>query len=167
MRKSEKELKWFPLKVWTELSVNTLFSPGMANHYQSLIAGCARNQRFETDQYLMRDGESADTFYLIRHGLVTIEVTAPGKRTVILETLHKDDVLGWSWLLPPYRWLFDARATQLTRVIAIDAACLREKAETDHSLGYELYTRIMPIMSDRLSHARLRLLDVYGNPSKG
>ena len=142
------------------------FFQGMSSHFQTMIAGCATNARFETGEYLMREGEEASTFYLIRHGAVAIEVHAPGQKSVTLETLHENDILGWSWLVPPYRWLFDGRATQLTRVIALDGACLRQKAETDHSLGYELYKRIMPVMSDRLSAARLRLLDVYGNPAR-
>ena len=142
------------------------FFKGMDRHYQSIIAGCAQNVSFEAGSYLLREGGSADTFYLIRHGAVAIEVHAPGKPGVTLETIHEDDILGWSWLLPPYRWMFDARATQLTRAIAIDADCLRRKAEEDHSLGYELYTRILPVMSERLGAARLRLLDIYANPGR-
>ncbi|PLY15037.1 MAG: Crp/Fnr family transcriptional regulator [Sedimenticola sp.] len=143
------------------------FFSGMEPGYQAMIAGCASNQSFEAGQYLIREGDNADHFYLIRHGAVAIEVHTQGQTSVTLETLHEGDVLGWSWLVPPYHWLFDARAIQLTRVIAIDAACLREKAEADHSLGYELYSRIMPVMSERLSAARLRLLDLYGSPRKG
>lgn len=142
------------------------FFQNMEERFQTLIAGCASNQRFEADERLICEGEMADTFYLIRHGAVAIEVHPPGQKSVILETLHENDILGWSWLVPPYRWMFDGRATQLTRVIALDGACLRKKTEADHSLGYELYKRIIPVMSERLGAARLRLLDVYGNPQQ-
>jgi CRP-like cAMP-binding protein len=71
-------------------------------------------------------------------------------------------VLGWSWLFPPYRWHFDARALELTRAIALDGKCLREKCEEDHDLGYELVKRVAQIIMERLQATRLQLLDVYG-----
>lgn len=61
----------------------------------------------------------------------------------------------------PYRWKFDAYALELARAIALDGRCLREKAETDHDLGYELLKRIAQVMEERLHATRLQLLNVY------
>lgn len=72
------------------------------------------------------------------------------------------DFVGASWLIPPYRWAFDARAVELTRATSIDAACLRGKCEADHDLGYEMMKRFLPPLVKRLHATRLQLLDVYG-----
>jgi CRP-like cAMP-binding protein len=76
--------------------------------------------------------------------------------------LAAGEVLGWSWLIPPYHWKFDARAIEQTRALALDGKCLRTKCEEDHDLGYELLKRFAQIMEERLQATRLQLLDVYG-----
>ena len=81
---------------------------------------------------------------------------------MVVDTAHADDVVGWSWLVPPYRWLFDARATEETSAIAFDGACLRGKCEADPAIGYALLQRVVQVMSARLQSARVRLLDLYG-----
>ena len=86
----------------------------------------------------MREGEPADAFYVIREGAVALETDVPGRGAVTLETLHDGDLLGWSWLVPPYRTAFDARALGTTHAIAFDGACLRGKCEADPALGYDL-----------------------------
>ena len=72
------------------------------------------------------------------------------------------EIVGASWLVPPYRWRFDARALELTRAIGIDARCLREKFEADHNLGYEMMKRFLPVVMQQLDETRLQILDVYG-----
>jgi CRP-like cAMP-binding protein len=88
-------------------------------------------------------------------------VFIPGQGRITIETIASGDVLGWSWLFPPYRWHFDAQALELTRAIAFDGACLRAKCDDDHDLGYALQ-RFARIMMQRLQATRLQLLDVYG-----
>jgi hypothetical protein len=73
--------------------------------------------------------------------------------------------VGVSWLIPPYKWTFDARASELVRAIAIDANCLRQKCEADHDLGYEVMKRFMTILVTRLQATQLQILDVYGTPA--
>lgn len=138
------------------------FFAGFAEEHAQLVAGCARNRRFEAGQYLFRQGDSADEFFLIRHGRVALEVAAPGRAPVTLVTLGVGDIVGASWLIPPYRWMFDARAVELTRVLGIDAACLRGKCEADHHLGYEMMKRFLPVFVKRLHDTQLQILDVYG-----
>jgi CRP/FNR family transcriptional regulator, cyclic AMP receptor protein len=86
----------------------------------------------------------------------------PGRGPITVETIGPGEILGWSWLFPPYRWHFDGRAVEGTRAIAFDAKCLRLKCEEDHDLGYELVKQFAHVMMERLQATRLRMLDVYG-----
>jgi CRP/FNR family cyclic AMP-dependent transcriptional regulator len=127
----------------------------------ALIAGCAVNVHFRPDEYLFHEGDPADTFFVLRSGQVAIEMRGPTEG-VVLDTAHEGDVVGWSWLVPPYRWTFDARAVTHTGAIAFDGECLRAKCEADPALGYALLQRVVQVMSSRLHSARVRLLDLYG-----
>ena len=138
------------------------FFAGLDEPFLQLVVGCARNVRFEEGQYLFREAAPADQFFLIRHGRVALELSAPGRGTVTFQTVGAGEILGVSWLIPPYRWTYDARAIELTRAIGIDAACLRGKCEADHDLGYEMMKRFMPVLIQRLQATRLQILDVYG-----
>ena len=140
------------------------FFAGLQDAFLSLVHTCAKNVRFEAGQYLFHEGEPADWFYLLRHGRVALQVTAPGRGAVTFQTMTEGEVVGLSWLIPPYRWTYDAKAIELTRAIAMDASCLRQKCETDHDLGYEMMKRFMPVLIRRLQATRLQILDVYGTP---
>jgi CRP-like cAMP-binding protein len=128
----------------------------------ALIAGCGSNTRFREGETVFREGDSADTFYVIRHGSVALETFVPARGQVTIETLEAGEVLGWSWLFQPYRWHFDAKALSLVRASAFDGACLRHKCEEDPALGYELMSRFAQVLIERLQWTRMRLLDVYG-----
>ena len=138
------------------------FFAGLDDSVAGLVAGCAVNAHFRPGQHLFHEGEAADTFYVIRRGRVSLEVHAPAGPPVVVDAAHEDDVVGWSWLVPPYRWMFDARATEETSAIAFDGACLRARCEEDPAIGYALLQRVVTVMSDRLHSARIRLLDLYG-----
>jgi CRP-like cAMP-binding protein len=143
------------------LAETRLFA-GMNAADVELVAGCGRNVGFEEDELLFREGDAADTFYFLRRGRVALELHAAGRGDLTIETVETGDVVGWSWLFPPYRCVFDARAVEPVRAVAFDGACLRGKCEEDPALGYELMKRFAQVMIDRLQHARVRLLDVYG-----
>ncbi|MEK6754550.1 MAG: cyclic nucleotide-binding domain-containing protein [Bacteroidota bacterium] len=138
------------------------FFKDLAEPYLQLATGCASNIRFEPDQFIFREGEEADQFYLIRQGRVALQIFAPDRGAITIETLTEGDILGWSWLIPPYNWHFDARALEVTRAIALDGKCLRRKCEEDHNLGYELLKRFAHIIEQRLESTRLQILDIYG-----
>ncbi len=138
------------------------FLQGLEPRYIQLIVGCASNVRFNPGQFLFREGEEANQFYVIRQGKVALEVFVPERGAVSIQTLGEGDVLGWSWLIPPYHWHFDARAVELTRAIALDGKCLRTKCEQDHDLGYELLKRFAHIIMERLKATTMQLLDLYG-----
>ena len=145
-----------------ELIASSPVFAGMPAEYLTLVAGCGRNVGFEEGALLFREGDVADTFYLVRRGRVAFELNTPDRGGIVIETVDSGDVVGWSWLFPPYRTHFDARAVEEVRAIAFDGACLRGKCEEDPRLGYELMQRFAQVMIDRLQHTRFRLLDVYG-----
>ena len=138
------------------------FFAGFSVEHSQLVTDCARNHRYDAGEYLFREGGPANEFFLIRHGQVALEIVSPGHTPIVFATLGEGEVVGASWLVPPYRWMFDARAVVLTRAIGIDAACLRGKCEADHDLGYEMMKRFLPILVQRLHATRLQILDVYG-----
>ncbi|MGO9150830.1 MAG: cyclic nucleotide-binding domain-containing protein [Acidimicrobiales bacterium] len=135
---------------------------GLPGDMARLVTGCARNVAVKPGEFLLVEGEAADTLFLLRRGRVSLEARAPGRTPLVIETLEPGAGLGWSWLFPPYRWQFDARATEPVGAIAVDAACLRSKAEADPAFGYELIKRFASVMMARLDAAQLRLLDLYG-----
>jgi len=138
------------------------FLKGLKQEHLELLVGCASNVRFEAGAFVFRQGQEANHFYILRDGKVAVELFAPQKGAVAIDTYGEGDVLGWSWLLPPYHWRFDARATEPTRMISLDARCMRTKCENDHDLGYELMKRFARIIEQRLDATRWQLLDVYG-----
>jgi CRP/FNR family cyclic AMP-dependent transcriptional regulator len=137
------------------------FLQGMKESYLQIINACAKNVRFDAGDLVFREGEDADQFYLIRHGRIALETFIPPRGSSHLLTFGAGDVLGWSWLVPPYKWRFDARATEATRAFALDGKCMRDKCDEDPKLGCELLKRIAEIIAQRLHATRLLLLDGY------
>jgi len=135
--------------------------------YIEVLTGCATNETFKEGEFIFREGENADKFYLIREGQVALEIASPSQRPISIQTISNGDVLGFSWLFPPYRWCFDALAKSKVRAISMDGKCLRKKCEEDHALGYELQKRFGEIMAQRLQATRIQLMDLYKMPARG
>jgi CRP-like cAMP-binding protein len=134
------------------------FLKGLDQRYIELIAECASNVRFNAGEVILREGEEADRFYIIRHGKVALEVAfVPEREPITIQTIGEGDVLGWSWLFPSYRWRFSARAVAPTEAIALDGKYLRTKCDEDHDLGYELLKRFAQIIEQRFQAMRRRL----------
>ena len=142
------------------LSAN-LFLSGLAERHMAALAACSTNVSVGTDQLLGREGELADAFYLIQFGHVALEIHTPNRGAVRIQTVGPGEPVGWSWLVPPHRWQFDARAVEPIQAIAINGHALREKCEQDHELGYQLLKRLVTVISRRLAATRLQLLDIY------
>jgi len=141
------------------------FFAGLDEAFVELVVGCAKNVRFEPGAYLCREGSPADQLYLIREGRVVLEIAAPGRGAIVFQTVGAGEIVGISWLFPPYRWNYDVRAVERVRAISMDATCLRDKCEADHTLGYDVMKRLVPILMQRLQATRLQILDVYGKPA--
>ena len=146
-----------------EILTQVPFFEGMAEDEIALIAGCGRNVHFDAGETIFRQGDAADTFFVIRHGTVAVGNFVPPRGELVIETLEAGDLLGWSWLFPPYRSHFDARALSVVRATQFDGACLRDKCAADPALGYDLMSRFAQVLIERLQWTRLRLLDIYGD----
>ncbi len=138
------------------------FFAGIDDEHMGLVAGCARNMRFRDGEFLFREGEEADTFYCLRTGEVALEIHSPHQGAIQIARRRAGDVVGWSWIVAPYRWYCDARAIGEVRALGFDAVCLRNKWETDKVFGFEMYRRFVPLMLASLQATRMQMLDVYG-----
>jgi CRP/FNR family transcriptional regulator, cyclic AMP receptor protein len=141
------------------------FLAGLTDHQLDRLSMWSKRSLFHAGTLIFREGSQADRFWLIRQGRVNLGTHVPGRGDVVVETLGPGSVLGWSWLFPPYRWHFTAVAVETTMSVELDAAGIRQLCQRDPSLGYELATRFMQVMLDRLQATRLRLLDLYQVPS--
>lgn len=139
----------------------------LSDRTRVVIAGCGGNRVFGDGDFILREGEREDRFYVIRAGSIALEVFVPERGPLMIETLHQGDPVGWSWLFPPYRARFDARALGAVHTIEFDGACLRDKCDADPALGYELMKLFGGVMVERLQHTRLRLLDIYAPVAGG
>ena len=135
------------------------FFDGLDPHQQRLLADCAMDKSFKAGELIFREGDPANRFYLILEGKVVLESYVQDRGCVEIQTIGGGDVLGWSWLLPPYYWQFDARAVEPTKAIFFYATPLREESERDHAFGYELDKRVSEVMLKRLQATRRRLLE--------
>jgi CRP/FNR family cyclic AMP-dependent transcriptional regulator len=151
----------------TEILRQHPFLHELSDEHMRLIAGCASNVRFPEGSHLIREGELANTFYLIRTGRVALEMDVTGRGALRIQTTGPGEVLGWSWLISPYRWHFSGVAVADTRAIALDGACLRRKCEADPAFGYDMLSRLAVVMERRLEATRLQLLDMYGVEAAG
>src|SRR5437762_11054437 len=133
------------------------FLYGMSEHHIRLLADCAMRSHFEAEDVIFREGEMANRFYLIERGKVALESSTLGE-PVQIEEIRDGDLLGWSWLFPPYAWHFTARALAETDAIFFYGTILREYCEKDHSLGFELFKRMSDVMLRRLQAARQKLM---------
>ncbi len=137
------------------------FFAGMSAGYLDLLTGCGKLAHFREGAFLMREGDTAGDFFLVRRGRAAVEIQAPSGPLTIAHA-SEGGVLGFSWLFPPHRVSFDVHATTPMDVIVLDGACLRGKADDDHELGYQLMSRFSRLLLAMLQATRRQLLDVYG-----
>jgi len=139
------------------------FFAGLEPEFVALIAGCAKNVVYPAGQFLFREGEPAERFYLIRTGQLMLEIAAPGRKPVVVQAVGPGEVAGFSWLIEARVWHFDGRAVERVHAVEVDGACLQGKCDDDPRLGYKLMSRFAALASRRLQATELRLLDVYGH----
>jgi len=137
------------------------FLAGMNRAQLAMLTDCAMAAHFKTGQTILREGEFANRFYLIESGKVVLESGDGFGEATVIETIGSGDLLGWSWMFPPYVWHFTARAIEPTTAIFFYGTILREYCEKDHSLGYELLKRISAVMVKRLQAAHKEMLSAH------
>ena len=126
------------------------------------LSASASEVEFGVGEAILAEGGAAGVLYLLRSGKVALSAHAPGKGHLLVQTLGAGEVLGLSWLFPPFQWKFDAHAIEAVQAFAFDGARLRAKLDEDPVLGYALLKRITPVVLERLQQTRIRLLDLYG-----
>lgn len=149
------------MREFKDLLQKHAFFKDLKPEHLEILAGCCTNQVFRPGEVIGHEGDPANHFYLIREGKVAIQIFVPGRGPVTLQTVGHDEILGWSWLFPPYEWNFDLKAIETTRTIALDGKCLRRKCDEIVELGYPLMKKFSQIMIHRLKATRMQILDVY------
>jgi len=142
------------------------FLAGMNRPQLALLTDCAMATHFKKGETILREGEFANRFYLVESGKVVLESLDVSRERLIIETIASGDLLGWSWMFPPYTWQFTARAVEPTVAIFFYGTILREYCEKDHSLGYELLKRMSAVMVKRLQAARKKMLVFHASNTR-
>ena len=137
------------------------FWKGMSPDHIKILTDCAMYSRFEAGQLIFEEGDPANRFYVILEGKVVLESYVRERGTVLIQTLGAGDVLGWSWLFPPYYWHFDARTVEPTKAIFFYGTRLRENCEEDHEFAYQLLRRTAEVVINRLQATRRQLLEAH------
>jgi CRP/FNR family cyclic AMP-dependent transcriptional regulator len=137
------------------------FLRGMDPAELDILAQCATPTEFDADQVIFRAGEQASGFYLIESGRVALEAQSEEGNTVVVDVVGSGEPLGWSWIFEPYRWQFDARATEATTALCFSGILLRQHRDDDLMLSHELFKRMCEVMVRRLQHARGKFVSLY------
>jgi CRP-like cAMP-binding protein len=128
------------------------------------LCECSSSREIKKGQILFRQGEKADKFYVVRNGSISIQMPAIMGPTVDIQTLGKDQVLGWSWLISPYKWNFQTQAEEDSELLQFDGIAILARCEQESKFGYELLKKFAGLMSVRLNAARQKMMDEW-NPA--
>ena len=145
------------------LKTNSIFQ-GMSDDQIKTLANAAQLRSFDEGECLFKQAESADYCYIVVSGTVSVEIPSIYAPPLVVQTISEEGVLGWSWLIPPYEWTFEADAKAATEVIQFDGKALRDACEADPALGYQLMKRFASLMSQRLHEAREKMMDTWSAP---
>ena len=145
------------------LSTHAFFS-GLNDNFMKFLSNSATELKIKKGDVLFQQGEGADKFYLLRNGQISVQVPALMGPTLEIQTLGEDQMLGWSWLIPPYRWNFQARAAEESYLLEFDGSAILARCEEDPKFGYELLKRFARLMSERLDAARQKMMDEWNPP---
>ncbi|WP_328767789.1 cyclic nucleotide-binding domain-containing protein [Streptomyces sp. NBC_00286] len=137
-----------------------------------------REVSFPEGTRLFQEGARADRFWIIRTGSVDLDMHVPGRRAAVIETLHHNELIGWSWLFAPHTWHLGATATTPVRAYEFDATAIRAMCHDDSALGasvalgapttpFRQWGRVGGVLARRLRSARTRLLDLYAPYGSG
>ena len=136
------------------------FFKDLKQEYLDFIVGCASNVQFKEGEIIMKEDDPADKFYLIREGMVAIDIPITKNHVITIQTITDGNILGWSWLIPPYRYKFNGRVVKDIRAIVLDGKCLREKCEKNHDMGDELLKRLASVFTQRLESTRKQIVSL-------
>lgn len=143
---------------------NHPFFSAMDDNFLKFLAESASELSIKKGDVLFRQGKPADTFYLLREGRISIQVPALVGPSLEIQHLGDNQLLGWSWLIPPYRWNFMARAEEDSTLLEFDGKAILARCEEDPKFGYELFKGFASLMSERLDAARQSMMDQWNPP---
>jgi CRP/FNR family transcriptional regulator, cyclic AMP receptor protein len=139
------------------------FFHGLAPGIIELADRHAHELHFAPGEFLIREGDAAHELFLIFRGKVALEIATPDRPRLTIQTIGPREVLGWSWLVAPFHWRFDARAVKETVVLRVDGPPLVRAFEARPEDGYRFLQRLLPVIGERLEMARIQILDIHGN----
>ena len=128
------------------------------------LCECSSTREIKKGQILFRQGENADKFYVVRNGRISLQLPAIMGPTLEIQTLDKDQVLGWSWLISPYKWNFQTKAEEDSELLQFDGVAILARCEQEPKFGYELLKKFAALMSVGLNAARQKMMDEW-NPA--
>jgi CRP-like cAMP-binding protein len=140
------------------------FVAGMKPEHLNRLRDSAMFKQFDRDEQIFKEGEPANRFYLICSGKIALESKGNMESASFVQFLNPGDVLGWSWLFPPYYWHFGARAVEPTSAIFFYGTRLREQCDEDPGFGYDLMKRVASVVINRLQITRAQLLELQHVP---
>lgn len=121
----------------------------------------AREVSFPEDATIFEAGGTADRFWVIRSGDVYLYQQVTPIRRMKVASLGAGDLLGWSWLFPPYRWDFSAEAFSPVRAYEFDGPAVLALCVEDPLLGLSLVRSVAEVLAHRLEMTRGQLLEQY------
>lgn len=136
------------------------FLDGMRSADLRRLATAARFTEFAAGRRIFSESDPAERFWLLREGTVIVDLHAPRRGAVIIDTFGPGSVLGWSWLFRPHQWHFGGVATTPVRAIEFDGRLVRTLCAVDPSMGYELTRRFAELVVERLETAQARLTEL-------
>jgi CRP-like cAMP-binding protein len=143
------------------------FFQGFKPHHLKLFQDCVSDAHYGRDQFLLRQGQGAERFFIIRKGEVRLELITPESGSIPIQILEAGEIVGWSWIIPPYKSTFDARAVEHLHVLVFDASELRRKCEQDFELGYRVLQKFTLALSARFDGARAKLVEYHIRQERG
>ncbi|MEV8314734.1 cyclic nucleotide-binding domain-containing protein [Streptomyces sp. NPDC059900] len=147
-------------------NTTTMMSALPAEHRNRLMR-IARQAFFPAGTRMFEEGGHAGRFWIIRTGSVVLDMHVPGRRAADIETLGHGELVGWSWMFPPYVWQLGAVAQSPVRADEFDALAVRLMCEDDPVLGAVVGQWVGRVLAHRLQSARTRLLDLYAPYGSG
>jgi len=139
---------------------NHSFGSGLPPAAIRMLAGIAQPCDFKAGEYLWKQGDHAQVLYLIDSGQIALEILVPHQGPLQIETLSAGEVLGWSSLIEPYRWHFDARALEDVSALVLEGKRLRQQCDDHPTVGYRILKQLTPFLEMRLQKTRLRILEL-------
>lgn len=144
-----------------ELRERSSLLQALTNTEVTLFESAATELRLSAGETLFDEEGPADLFYIVVDGRIGLELTSPGKEPIVIQTLGTGDLVGVSWLFPPHRWNWRARAILDSELAAFDATIIRAELERDRDLALEVLTVVAGEVVHRLQRTRVQLLDLY------